>query len=516
GFELDNSDYNTFINNDARNNSQNGYRLETSSDFNTFNFNTAINNSLDGFVVTTESNNNTYIDNYAFNNSQNGFTLSELNTDYNTLINNFASNNSQNGFYLPHYSQYNTLINNSAFFNLLDGFNFDLYSSGHTLKGNKASNNGLNGFYFNDNDENILDNNYAINNSQYGIYMGLSGDFQVSNNYLYNNTDYGMYLYSSFYFRVYHNVFIKNNQEGKQAYDDSSYNYWARNYWSDYTDSDNDNDGMGDIPYWLPGFAHAEDMLPLVPTLFNSEDIIISQGTTGNTISWTSSYLYPVTYEIYINDNHDTTGTWLPKKVITVSGDGLELGVYNFTIIVTDINNKNVTDAVIVTVIDDAVPLINYSNSTNYDVSWIATDMHPSIYYIYQNNLEVNSGVWISGMVINYTFGGLIPGMYNFTIILKDDFGNMVSDTVILTIPEPLTPITVTNIITTTVVSEIISSTIVTETETANSTVILENTVTQTIQETTFCPEESDSQTPGFELILLAIGLVCFIIYRKK
>jgi parallel beta-helix repeat protein len=64
---------------------------------------------------------------------------------------------------------------------------------------------------------------------------------------------------------IYHNSFIDNEI---QAYD-SNINYWFStnmfegNYWSDYTGEDNNGDGIGDTPYYIPGGDNT-DLYPLM------------------------------------------------------------------------------------------------------------------------------------------------------------------------------------------------------------------------------------------------------------
>ena len=71
---------------------------------------------------------------------------------------------------------------------------------------------------------------------------------------------------------IYHNNFLNN---GANAYDECVGNFWNNvtrqegNYWDDYTGTDSNGDGIGDIPYNIPGSKSKppnqnKDMFPLV------------------------------------------------------------------------------------------------------------------------------------------------------------------------------------------------------------------------------------------------------------
>jgi parallel beta-helix repeat protein len=123
----------------------------------------------------------------------------------------------------------------------------------HTeIRENKISDNGWNGMILKPG----CKNNHVFQNTiANSFYAGL-GISDASNNYIYHNT-------------------FKSNRH--QAYDDGT-NIWddgypsGGNHWSDYTGSDDDGDGIGDIPYEIPDGINS-DRYPLMSP-YTEEDTI--------------------------------------------------------------------------------------------------------------------------------------------------------------------------------------------------------------------------------------------------
>ena len=103
-----------------------------------------------------------------------------------------------------------------------------------------------------DNEYGILLHNWIYNTTVYGCTL--------------SNNDYGLRVYTGGDNCIYHNAFIDNKKW--QAYDPNN-DTWCDmeikegNYWSDYGGIDNDGDGIGDIPYKIPGGDNV-DWYPLM------------------------------------------------------------------------------------------------------------------------------------------------------------------------------------------------------------------------------------------------------------
>jgi hypothetical protein len=192
------------------------------------------------------------------------------------------------------------------------------------------------------------------------------------------------------------------------------------------------------------------------PTINTPADIYYDEGDTGYFITWSPSDLLPSSYVIYKDESVLRSGAWNSSaESITVSVDGLTLGSYNYTIVVTDTTGHSAVDQVWVSVQDGTTPTIDHPDDLDYDegetgntIIWTPDDSHPKNFTIYKDSIVEDSGSW-DGSAITISVDGLSPGVYNYIIVVYDLGGNSVTDTVIVTVNEvaittttPTTPTT--------------------------------------------------------------------------
>ena len=143
-------------------------------------------------------------------------------------------------------------------------------SFNNTILKNEISANDYRGAYLWDSDGNSIFQNEIISNKDQGLYLSDS-----SNNKIYENTfahsEYAIELDGTRN-SLYHNNFINNTQQ-IDSY--NLLNFWNNsiegNYWSDYTGTDSDGDGIGDSPYIID--ANNTDYHPLMNLYWNQCDI---------------------------------------------------------------------------------------------------------------------------------------------------------------------------------------------------------------------------------------------------
>lgn len=195
------------------------------------------------------------------------------------------------------------------------------------------------------------------------------------------------------------------------------------------------------------------NMLPPVdraPLVYNPPDMNIEAGTSDQNVTWVASGNYPTTYTVYIDGVEEDSGWWMPGVPLVVSVDTLVLGDFNFTIVLYDDNGAWTADTVWIHVQDTTPPTIDSPSDVEYtegdtgnSITWTPADFALKNYTVYKDGVVVQSGNW-TGQPVTADVDGLSLGTYNYTILVFDQSGNTVTDTVIVTVSEEVTTTTTT------------------------------------------------------------------------
>ncbi|MEJ2251065.1 MAG: NosD domain-containing protein [Candidatus Lokiarchaeota archaeon] len=207
------------------------------------------------------------------------------NNVYNNILGINIDSNSDNSIVSKNLLDYNTVgigIYNSDNNNITENKVFrskhigiDLYfSRNNFIEGNEVKQDRIGINVEGSSSENNFSNNIINSNYDYGLFLSKSNSNEISDNRISDN-GYGIYVIDSSNSLIYLNCFTKNNVH---ALDNGSNNMWDNgvfgNYWDDYNGTDSNNDGIGNLPYNIPGSAKSKDRFPLmscaVPTLHQS------------------------------------------------------------------------------------------------------------------------------------------------------------------------------------------------------------------------------------------------------
>jgi parallel beta-helix repeat protein len=205
------------------------------------------------------------------------------------------------------------------------------------------------------------------------------------------------------------------------------------------------------------------------PTINTPPDLVYESGTTEYTIVWTPQDLHLDVYTITCNQT-PISGVW-DGTSITVSVDGLALGIYNYSLVINDTSGNSASDTVFITVVDNTAPTMDRPVDLSYEfgttghmILWAPLDIHPASYLILLDGGTVSSGEW-NGSSISISVDGLALGSYNYTLVVFDTTGNSVLDQVIVTVTPASITTTATTTTTTTTTIPTTSSTTTTEGE---------------------------------------------------
>ena len=118
------------------------------------------------------------------------------------------------------------------------------------------------------------------------------------------------------------------------------------------------------------------------PIITSPADQSFEVGTTGNQISWNATDSFPDSFFILQNGTNVQNGAWTSGVLITISLDGLVVGVFNFTIQINDTSNNLASDLVTVNAISATTTGVNEAGNPggNPDVVIIPKKPKPSLF----------------------------------------------------------------------------------------------------------------------------------------
>jgi hypothetical protein len=160
---------------------------------------------------------------------------------------------------------------------------------------------------------------------------------------------------------------------------------------------------------------------------------------TGKSLSWNVTDEFVNKYRITDNQTEYASGDINPDEpVITISLNGLNIGIHNFTFYANDTSGNTATYSVLVTVLrDDIAPAIIYSppdlEYAQGDLvpirNWTATDDFKDYYTIsVDGEIRTNSS-WVSDN-IEFDFSGFLEGSHVVTLRVYDIGGNFAESSV--------------------------------------------------------------------------------------
>jgi ABC-type transport system substrate-binding protein len=190
------------------------------------------------------------------------------------------------------------------------------------------------------------------------------------------------------------------------------------------------------------------------PVLTGPDDFEVVQGTSGHSISWNCIDDNPLVYRIFINDEILEADYYESQIELDIDTHLTSFGMYNFTLEIKDWEYQEAVDTVIVDYVPDTFApeitgpddfLILDAHTLGIDITWMVFDHNIANCTFFRNGEYVGGVTWAIEpepiiRPIPYFLGSMTEGIYNFTILVQDEFGNNSTDTVFVTVVSDNTP----------------------------------------------------------------------------
>ncbi len=210
--------------------------------------------------------------------------------------------------------------------------------------------------------------------------------------------------------------------------------------------------GSGNDIDILYAYGYLPSLIVDLTIIQSPGDVIYEYSTTGNNLRWVVADINVTnpTYAVYRDSIEITNQSWTAYNPIVVNIDNLTFGFYNYTFVATDGWGNYEIDASNVSVTNFPPRVISSPNfmmfpegSIGHLISWVVVDQSLSnpTYAIYRDGIQIETGIWSSGIPITITIDGLTLGDYTYQLLVVDGFGGNSEDVVQVRVTSPVNPL---------------------------------------------------------------------------
>ncbi|TFH39920.1 MAG: PGF-pre-PGF domain-containing protein, partial [ANME-2 cluster archaeon] len=176
------------------------------------------------------------------------------------------------------------------------------------------------------------------------------------------------------------------------------------------------------------------------PIITGSDDQTIEQDAAGYII-WNLNEENPGEYQVLKDGSLINSATYEDGEDIEISIDSSMLGTLNYTIYANDISGNIASDYVIITVVDNAPPIITgpedqvIALNATRNIDWHIIEKNPDQLKIFINGDQIGeSEPYQNNSLISFPIDSSIPGVSIYTLIAYDTSGKFSSDGVKVTV----------------------------------------------------------------------------------
>ncbi|MFW9844660.1 MAG: hypothetical protein ACFFEV_08795, partial [Candidatus Thorarchaeota archaeon] len=228
-------------------------------------------------------------------------------------------------------------------------------------------------------------------------------------------------------------------------------------HWTDYLDPNlynytmwvNDTVGLSaSCTFWIEVIDSTN------PIIDNPVDVYYELGSTDNWIEWTVTEVYYDTFTVHLNiSTLHSSGNYITDIIfpyegnITINIDGLEIGIWNFTLVAYDEAGNLEVNTVLVHVVDTTSPICISNGDVEFEdsdtipaIEWTCFDLDPYEWYLYKNKTEYATDFW-DGSNLQFNLDDVGVGFWNWTLVIVDGSGNSASDILWMTIVDTTNPL---------------------------------------------------------------------------
>ena len=170
-------------------------------------------------------------------------------------------------------------------------------------------------------------------------------------------------------------------------------------------------------------------------TLLSMNEYIIEAGDYSNNITWLITSKSYGNYSIEMNGSSVLNHSWSLSQTLIYNITFVKIGLYNYTLTVSDSNNFTLLSTVWINVTDTVSPYIvgpfSFSfqaGSLGNDLTWQVYDASQGNYSIFQDGNLITNQTWHGEPLISTNLDYLTLGIYNFTLLIQDTSQNFAID----------------------------------------------------------------------------------------